>query len=331
MTRDIITILLLASPLLLAGCSDGQPPGAQSATSASPDVIDDTLVRENNRGVALMGSFDYQSAHDVFAPLHEQHPHNHDITVNLAIATLNRQDDGDEAAALALLNSVLDAEPSHSRARYCTGLLTLNAGDAQAALAHFLAAAQTNDSDAYAQYYAALSLSQTGDNEGARARFVRAIELDPYLRSASYGLFQTLQRIGDADGARTHLATFQKLANNPRAQLAEFKYTRMGPLSMAIAFDNPNAKPAPKADLERAFREPVELLPRTEWKTSHGAPRPSITAADIDGDGDIDIFLTGTTPRDRNLTNTVLLNDGGSFTIDESSPLNAIRNINAVL
>ena len=47
-------------------------------------------IAENNRGVALMGHFDYSAAHDVFQELVARHPEWLEVQVNLAIATLNR-------------------------------------------------------------------------------------------------------------------------------------------------------------------------------------------------------------------------------------------------
>ena len=43
-----------------------------------------------------------------------------------------------------------------------------------------------------------------------------------------------LQRLGRADEAAPMLAQFQALERDPRAELAEFEYTRMGPLAMAL-------------------------------------------------------------------------------------------------
>ncbi|MCH6572973.1 MAG: hypothetical protein IH809_04945 [Proteobacteria bacterium] len=64
--------------------------------SAGPNA---EQIAMNNRGVAQMGHFDYAAAQQTFAALIEKYPGWTDARVNLAIAMLNRQQEGDEAAA----------------------------------------------------------------------------------------------------------------------------------------------------------------------------------------------------------------------------------------
>ena len=82
----------------------------------------DTLVAQNNRGVGLMGQFDYEGARTVFASLAASSPDRVDLQINLAIATLNRQEQGNSAAALQMVDQVLAARPHHIRmvAKRCT-------------------------------------------------------------------------------------------------------------------------------------------------------------------------------------------------------------------
>ena len=65
---------------------------------ASPG-LDAEGVAANNRGVAYMGRFDFEAAREVFSELAARYPDNLDIQVNLAIATMNRQQEGDEETA----------------------------------------------------------------------------------------------------------------------------------------------------------------------------------------------------------------------------------------
>ena len=130
---------LLAIALTVTGCQ--QPPSVGD------------LVVESNRGVALMGRFDYDGARTAFADLAESHPDNPDLLVNLAIATLNRQAEGDEALALETLDRALELEPSNLRARYCRGLLELHAGEAEAAMADFEAVVAADSKDPDADYF----------------------------------------------------------------------------------------------------------------------------------------------------------------------------------
>ena len=95
--------------------------------------IDADGVAQNNRGVALMGRFDYEGAYQEFNALHERMPSNDDVLVNVAIATLNRQKEGDERRALDLLEIVITRHPDHLRALYCSALMHLQLGEPERA------------------------------------------------------------------------------------------------------------------------------------------------------------------------------------------------------
>ncbi|MHC5002704.1 MAG: FG-GAP-like repeat-containing protein [Planctomycetota bacterium] len=247
------------------------------------------FVERNNHAVGLMGRYDYEAARRIFAELAQERLAGADVRVNLAIATLNRQGEGDTEAALAILQEVLVEEPDHLRARYCTGLLTLYLGSPDDALGHFRLVADADSADAYAAYYVAACFAQGQEHEQALAWYERARELDPYLQSAVYGLAQTYQRLGRAEDAEVMAAEFERLRGNPRARLVDFRYTRMGPKADTLAIDLlPRPAVAPVSGPIFADGAPLATLPAgARWL------RPSVTAADVDADGDIDLLLTG--------------------------------------
>ena len=123
MTRSDGRFVLLLCCMLLGACGKSGGPSA-----------DDIAL--NNRGVALMGYFDYPAAREVFVKLTESRPEWLDAKVNLAISTLNRQEEGDEQRALAILDDVLRRQPDHVRANYVSGLLRLYLGETEASLKH---------------------------------------------------------------------------------------------------------------------------------------------------------------------------------------------------
>src|SRR5690606_5616783 len=110
--------------------------------------------------------------------------------------TLNRQRDGDEIAAMQLLEEVLAVEPDHLQAHYVSGLLRLYLNEPQRAMVHLSFVTQHDPADPYAAYYTAQLHAQQGEHELAQQWYERSLQLDPYLRSSYYGLFQTLQRLG---------------------------------------------------------------------------------------------------------------------------------------
>lgn len=295
---------------------------ACSAHDAGP-ALSEQDIADNNRGVGLMGYFDYEGARQIFAQLAQRHPLWHDVQVNLAIATLNRQQQGDEQTALDLVMQVLLANPEHLRARYVAGLLRLNAGDSAMALADFEHVARADPDDPYAAYYSALCRAQLGDAERALADYRRAIELDPYLRSAYYGAFQALQRLKRREEAREMLAQFQRLADNPQARLAEFKYTRMGDKGAAqvVNLQAPAEIQQPEGELFVAARPMADLPPLV------GAQETAMTVADANGDGVLDLYIAQTA------NGSLLVTGGadGTFTMQAQHALSGIANVRAAL
>ena len=89
------------------------------------------------------------------------------------------------------------------------------------------------------------------------------------------------------------LAQFQALERDPRAEMAEFKYTRMGPLAMAFTLDAPPAAPTRRCRRSdgvhgRRGRSRSRCQAGRAWRA---ATPGAITVADLDGDGELDLFL----------------------------------------
>ena len=176
MTRAcVVTMLLLG----LIGCQ------SEDASPASP-VQDAVVIEQHNKAVAAMGAFDYQQAMDVLSPLALAYPDWNDVQIDLAIAQLNRQAEGDESSALARLGDVLSRDPGNLRAAFTSGILRLHAGDIAQAEPLFSQVVQVDPSDAHAWYYLGQVRMQRGGMEDAVTAFEHAIERDPYLRSALY-------------------------------------------------------------------------------------------------------------------------------------------------
>ena len=293
----------------------------------------DDMVGSNNRGVGLMGQFNYDAARDIFVGLAAAHPDRLDLQVNLAIATLNRQREGDAEEARRILERVSAADPRNLRARYSLGLLLLNDGRTADALPQFAFVAEHAPADAFAAYYAARCRFEQNDFTGALAGYERAQALDPHLRSAAYGASQAMQRLGRTAEAEQLLNVFQELGTDPRSEVVEFKYTRMGRLAEAVTIDQPPPQPAPRPTGPIFDPTPVALGPAgVTWRRFDASHPASITAADIDGDGEIDIFIAGAID-DRGATrNAVLFNRGpAGFVLDTAHPLAAVPGVTAAL
>ena len=262
--------LLCVAALALAGCAPNAAPSAGE-------------IGLNDRGVALMGRYEYATAEQTFAEVVDRAPHWLDARVNWAIATLNRQREGDERRALEILGDVLEQDPDHARAIYVSGILHLYLGNAEPAETLLRRAADADPDDAFSAYFLGQILLQSASHAQAASWFLRAAELDPYLRSAYWAGAQALRRAGRIEESQALLADYQRFDDNPAAHSAAFSYGRMGPKALALAAAGA-PRPAPERPAGALFAAP-ERIGAGAWS--------SVTAADIDGDGALDLAVSG--------------------------------------
>ena len=115
----VVASILCSLAVTTPGCTSRSTPtpsnnAAVSDNDSSPAKefqLTRELVREHGRGVALMGRFEFDKAHEVFTKLTEEYPTWIDARVDLAIATLNRQQPDDEKQAAEILQQVLAEHP----------------------------------------------------------------------------------------------------------------------------------------------------------------------------------------------------------------------------
>lgn len=292
--------------------------------AAAPPPPDAALVRATNAGVGLMGRYDFDAAVTAFTALAASHPQSPETSFNLAVALVNRQRPTDAADAERRLTALTGDAHVGTRARYALALLQLYQGRDAEAFPLLTAVAAARPHDAFPAYFAGQARLAHDPAEALRW-FDTAASLDPRLRSAHYGAFQALQRLGRADEAATRLAAFQALDGDPRAALAEFKYTRMGPLAEAMVIDAPTpAAPPPGGP---RFAAATTLVPFTPAPAPAGAA--SITVADIDGNGTLDLFVAAV--RQAPTPNLVLLHTAAGWRADDANPLVRVTDVRAAL
>jgi len=260
-TRLLAIISFVLTLLLIPACSE------KNEASTTELIITDAMAKENNTGVGLMGQFDYENALTVFEHLNQQYPSWINVKVNRSIAILNRNLEGDSDLALELLNQILRDSNNNLRAHYLKGILLQHQGKIEEAITEFKTVLGQKSEEAYAAYFLAQGLVQTNQYQSALTWYQKAVQVDPYLRSAYYGAFKAAQKLKEVDLARSYLKTFQALNNNPRAKLAEIKYTRMGPLAEAKT-ENATNRPSRNLPSGPLF-SPVEIY---DLSTNHEIP-----------------------------------------------------------
>lgn len=328
--------LLLPALILswtLAGCS------------GAPSSLPEAAIEANNRGVGLMGQFDFAAAEEEFSRLVDSYPDQLDIQINLAIAVLNRQGEGDVGRAREILDGVLKADPRHVRGLYCRGLLELWRGEPGAAIGYLKSVEEIDPEDPYVAYFLGLALLQESRTEEALAWFQRAIDQDSYLLSAYYKAFQAFQRLGRWEDAADMRDGLERLEKNPRAHRAELKYTVMGPKAEAIAVDR-NEPSSPRPPAGPLFGSERPLLAESEGTDWEGQPgRSAITTCDLNGDGRGDFFLSrarvrtavsragGPVPAAHGIGNVICLSDPatGQYHVELAHPLADVDEVNAAL
>lgn len=319
----LLRVLAACAPVLaLVACQRDTP---------APPPAPEALVAALNRGVAHMGRYDFGAAAAEFVAIGQRQPNSREASLNLAIALINRQGDGDGAEAERLLRTVMAAPVADSavgmRARYALGLLLLYGGRDAEALPLLSAVALGAPSDAFPAYFAGQA-QLASDPGAALGWFVKAHTANPLLRSAYYGAFQALQRLGRRTDATAMLTRFEALAGDPRAQMAEFKYTRMGPLAMAVTMDVPVAPVALPGGPRFLPAAAITSTPGVRWRAAGAAPR-SITVADIDGDGRLDLFAANAL--EGNAPNAMLFGGESGWRLDLAHPLASVSGVRAML
>ncbi|MFM7051086.1 MAG: FG-GAP-like repeat-containing protein, partial [Planctomycetota bacterium] len=297
--RRFTLVLCALSALLAGGCGDGKGSEADEARAKAPPaprVADPAVVAEMNRAVGMMGRFEFEDAAAAFEALAAKPGAPVEAALGKAIATLNQSRDGAQDDALAQLAAIIAGKPPRDielRARYCQGLCLLYLGRAGEAVAAFLPVAEARGADAYAAYFTGQALEQVDEAAKALGWYRQAADRDPYLKSALLGVQRCARKLGDEKAADAALAAFERLAENPRARAAEFKYTRMGTMGLAVVPED-SSRPAYRPPEGPVFAEPRELA--IEWPAGF-APEWSgdvdqhAASVDLDGDGVQDLVI----------------------------------------
>ncbi|MCP4657439.1 MAG: tetratricopeptide repeat protein, partial [bacterium] len=215
-----------------------------------------------------------------------------------------------------------------------SGLLKLHVGRPEDALADFTRVVEADPGDTDAAFFLGQCLMQLLRYEEALEWYRKSIAGDPYLRSAYYRAFQALQRLGQRDEALAMMQNFQRLEENPRARLVEFKYTKMGRRGDTVTLDMAKT-PTIGKPAGPVFEAAVPLVAAAEepgWLAAGAPARASITVGDVNDDDGPDLFVAGALEGGAGAVNALFLADAdGGYTLDREHPLAGVRAVNAAL
>jgi len=274
--------LLVAST---SGCRRAPTPDTSAAPAAA-------VVEAINRGVGLMGRYDYDGATQAFTEALAAAPDDATIQVNLAIARFNRgkKEHQDIEQATALLDAVLTRDPGHVRAWYFKSILLQHQGDAAAAVPCLEKVLAQHPDDGVAWYILGMCKQRIGQDP--ERELVRAIELRPYLVSAYYRLWQTLQAAGQTGRAAPYLEQFKQLREHPLAETIELpQYNQMGDLALAIPLAAAPTPPHTPPSYHAGAPRELSRAASTDTPAVFG----SAAFADLDRDGRFEALACGWT------------------------------------
>ncbi|MHB8954346.1 MAG: FG-GAP-like repeat-containing protein [Pirellulaceae bacterium] len=328
--------LLLLSLFVVAaamGCSSGDraapdrdEQGSEAVSSGvTPQALTPEQVAELNRGVALLGRYQYAAAGEVFAALAEQVPWFIPAQLNLAIAQLNEDQSGTRAESV--LRKILASQPDNAAAQYCLGLVLLHGNRDDEALPHLQAAYDADPHDPYTTFLLARSLESTSREE-ALTWYEKTVLLDPMFKTAHYRLRELYRLSGEAEKAGQALERFQELAKCPTARTFDYKYTLMGSKATAHTLQGRSARTLPTGG---SLFQPAQPLAKDSEPLLPVGPT-SITVCDIDGDGRLDLFLSGVRTTDDGPANAILWQQSdGTFRADTAHRLAGVTHVTAVV
>jgi Tfp pilus assembly protein PilF len=296
---------LLVSLLLVTGCR-------KAPETAPPPAL---VVEAMNRGVSLMGQYQYDQAAQAFQDALQADPGLNEAKLNLAIALFNRNRKEDLDAAGKLLDELLQKAPDNVRTLYFKAIVLQHVGKAEQAVPCLEKVVQQQPDDGAAWYLLALCKQRSG--QAAEAEFLRAVDRRPYLFSAYYQLYQIAMRAGQEDRAKGYLDQFKKLRESPLGESIELpQYNQMGDLALA----RPLAVQTPRLIASATYRAgPAKQL--ISVSPAPGAPSTPAAAAlsfggaafaDVDRDGTVDLLLPAWLPESRGLS-FYFRGQGGSF------------------
>ena len=267
--------------------------------------------RLNNIGVAHLEQYDYRGAADAFRRAQSVDGSLALPRLNLAIALYyDNQPDAAEREARA----ATALAPAAPQPHYILGLVARATGRAGEAAERFRRVLAIDKDDAGAKIQLGQVLLDERQFPQATALFEEASRAEPFNATAAYGLATAFTRAGRSDEGRTAMARFQQLRDDPAAFTYASEYLAQGRYAEAIV----------STGLEPGLVDHAVPDVHFEAGESISTAVRSVTLADVDGDGQLDLLEA----TDRGVE--VWRNDRGAYRawrrleIDGTKPLGVV-------
>ncbi|HKE05284.1 MAG TPA: FG-GAP-like repeat-containing protein, partial [Blastocatellia bacterium] len=320
--------------------------GFSSARVAQTPAQDDArlkreqLYRLNNIGVAFMEQYKHEDAVKQFKQALERDPNFAVARINLALADFYLND---SRAAVEEARAAVKLAPDSPYAHYALAAALRNEKLYDESLAEFNKVLSIDPRDSTTNIQIGQLHAQKQQYPQAIAAFKRAIESEPYNATAVYSLAQALNRSGQqAEGMKT-LEQFKRLqASGYKTTLGNL-YGEKGRYAEAVVGTGAEpdlvSKEAPNVrfvvadagiNVKTSAKPLAGALGRKinkaefndQLKRELVAPfSSSVSLADFDGDGRLDLFVSGVDEAGKPFVK-LLHNDGGKFSdVTEKSKL----------
>lgn len=271
----------------------------------TPDERREAAYRANNRGVALLEQFAYDSAVQAFEEALTLDPDLRLAHINLPIA-LFYAGAVDEAARRAA--TARERYPDTPQPPYLVGLIARSRNDVTQATEAFERVLQLDADDVGAKVQLAQVHLQERRYAEAAALAESALAAEPYNATAAYNRGLALTRAGQQEAGQQALERFQQLRESPYAITYSNTYLEQGRYAEAAASTGSETELIDSATPDVSFTEDTVS---SQAAPSTGAlpapPAGAIALADVDNDADLDLVVVGATLR-------FLRNEAGTFT-----------------
>jgi Tfp pilus assembly protein PilF len=304
-------LLALAALLALVACSPAKQENASWRVKpvVPPGTDLEMVFHHNNLGVAHLERHHYQEAAKEFEKVVASLPGWADGHVNDGVALLSlHENDG----ASREFRKALEIAPRHPHAHYGLGLLLKQGGSSQAAMEEFRKVLEVDPEDPDTLYNLGLLQAREGKHAEAVAALRKALASQPANVSARFRLASSLLAMGDKEAGEKEMALFKQMSGTGAGLSMGLQYSEQGKYSLAITDYASFGVPAPaKKELSVRFvavppsesglatprggggegpRSPAPGLPEADAVCTFG---PGAAVADIDSDGDMDLFVPG--------------------------------------